>query len=198
MGDAAYDEFIAFAQVSLERESLGGPQDDEIDELRKYGWAPEKVKGITAARLAQEVAFATRLDTYGSWRRGRLRDAVCARELMIELEEMLDEELRLRETTLDELVNKDRSVIRAFVRGMPSFEVSVELKTAYHRDPMKRWSTNDIHDIDAMALAVPYCDVVFTDAAARDALITAGLDARMRTNIPRQPDELADLLDTLP
>lgn len=197
MGDAAYDEFIAFAQVSLERQSLDGPQDDEIDELRRHGWAPEKAKEITAMRLDQEVDFATRLDAHGSWRRGRLRDAVCARELEIELKEMLDEELRLRETTLGELVNEERSVIRALVRGMPSSEVSVELKTAYHRNPSKKWLTNDIHDIDAMALAVPYCDVVFTDAAARRVLITAGLDARMHTKIPRRPDELADYLDTL-
>jgi hypothetical protein len=122
---------------------------------------------------------------------------IYARELMIELNEMLDEQLKSHKTSLGELVKEDRNTIRALVRSMPSAEVSVELKTAYHRNSGKIWSTNDIHDLDAMALAVPYCDVVFTDAAARHALITSGLDARMRTDLPRRPDQLADLLDAL-
>src|SRR5688572_22393889 len=39
------------------------------------------------------------------------------------------------------------------------------LKTAWHRNRDIPWSANDIYDIDAMALAVPYCDVVVTEKA---------------------------------
>ena len=38
-------------------------------------------------------------------------------------------------------------------------------KTAWHRNADKVWTANDIYDIDAMSLAVPYCDVVVPDKA---------------------------------
>ena len=46
---------------------------------------------------------------------------------------------------------------------MPSLDVAVTLKTSLHRDPNHRWTNNDIYDIRALALAIPYCDVVVTD-----------------------------------
>ena len=43
---------------------------------------------------------------------------------------------------------------RAF-DSMPSFDVSVSMKTAYHKDPSHRWNPNGIHDIDALASNLP-------------------------------------------
>jgi hypothetical protein len=81
---------------------------------------------------------------------------------------------------------------------MPSCRVSISLKTRYHRDARHRWTVNDIHDIDALAVAVPYCDAVFTDKAARSAL-AASPDLRpFGTFLPRRPVELADWLTGLP
>jgi len=48
---------------------------------------------------------------------------------------------------------------------MPSFDVSVTLKTSYHQGPTRRWAANDIHDSDAVSSTIPYCDVVLTDRA---------------------------------
>jgi hypothetical protein len=70
--------------------------------------------------------------------------------------------------------------------------------TQYHRNPGKRWTVNDIYDIDALAIAVPYCDVVFTDAEARGTLVRAGFESRMNTALPRTPNELVKILHTLP
>ena len=39
------------------------------------------------------------------------------------------------------------------------------LKTSLHRDPNHKWTNNDNYDIRALALAIPYCDVVVTDRA---------------------------------
>jgi hypothetical protein len=33
--------------------------------------------------------------------------------------------------------------------------VAISLKTRYHLDGPHQWTTNDIHDIDALAVAVP-------------------------------------------
>ena len=77
---------------------------------------------------------------------------------------------------------------------MPSTEVSIELKTAWHRNGDRVWTANDIYDIDAMSLAVPYCDVVVPDKAFYHALNSAGLGERMHTALLRN---LVDLPSTL-
>ena len=77
---------------------------------------------------------------------------------------------------------------------MPSFRVVVEMKTSYRRNPNHVWTVNDLHDIDAMANAFPFCDFVLTDRAARNALVGAKLDREMATSIPRTPGDLADAL----
>jgi hypothetical protein len=48
------------------------------------------------------------------------------------------------------------------------------------------------------ALAVPDCDVVFTNAEARGTLVRAGFESRMNTALPRTPNELVKILHTLP
>lgn len=64
---------------------------------------------------------------------------------------------------------------------MPSFDVAVTLKTPYHRNPDHRWTTNDVHDIDAMGSALPYCDIVVTDKAMASHIQRTGLSERLQT-----------------
>src|ERR1035437_607105 len=85
--------------------------------------------------------------------------------------------------------------VRSFVRAMPSTEVSIELKTAWHRNGDKVWTANDIYDIDAMSLTVPYCDVVVPDKAFYHVLNSAGLGERMHTALLRNLVDLPSTLD---
>lgn len=75
---------------------------------------------------------------------------------------------------------------------MPSSEVAIELKTALHRDASRaaRWLPNDVNDIDQLAMAVPYCDIVVTEKAAVDALVKARLDRRCGTTLLRALNDL--------
>jgi hypothetical protein len=43
----------------------------------------------------------------------------------------------------------------------------------YHRNRRYDWKLNDINDIDALSIAVPYSDAVFTDKAARNGAVTS-------------------------
>ena len=67
----------------------------------------------------------------------------------------------------------------------------MSLKTGWHRNRDKQWSANDIYDIDAMALAVPYCDIVVTEKACHHLLTTAGMDTRMNTILLRDLTQLS-------
>jgi hypothetical protein len=46
---------------------------------------------------------------------------------------------------------------------MPGTDVTAVLKTSRHRDATRTWTSNDMFDIDAPTVAVPYCDIVGTD-----------------------------------
>jgi len=77
---------------------------------------------------------------------------------------------------------------------MPSTEVAIELKTAWHRNGQRDWSVHDIDDIDAMALAVPYCDVVVTEKACRHILKVANLPERLGTAVLHKLTDLPGVL----
>jgi len=77
---------------------------------------------------------------------------------------------------------------------MPSAEVAIELKTAWHRNRDKNWDANDIFDIDALSVAVPYCDVVVTEKACHHVLETSGLGKRMNTALLRNLNDLPNML----
>ncbi|RKE07947.1 hypothetical protein C8E86_2787 [Catellatospora citrea] len=199
MGAEKFDAMMAAMERDANRMLLRGPQDDELDDLRLRGYKPEAHRQVTQNRLDQELELVAILNREPkNWRKGRLRDVVGGRELVIELNDMIVMALMPRGLSVDNLVEGDRAKIRSFARCMPGCEVAIELKTQYHRDPSKRWMVNDIYDIDALAVAVPYCDAVFTDAAARSILVKAGFEGRMKTALPRTPDELVGILAALP
>jgi hypothetical protein len=55
---------------------------------------------------------------------------------------------------------------------------------------MHKWTTNDVSDIDALSIAFAYCNVVFTDKAARSALLDSTELRGFTTFVPRTPMEL--------
>jgi hypothetical protein len=119
---------------------------------------------------------------------------IAARELLIEFQNILPRALTLRARTFEHLGSNPEAAM-AFVRSMPSTEVSVQIKTAWLRHRDRRWTPNDIYDIDALSLAVPYCDIVVTEKACHHLLNAAGLGERLRTAILRRLDELPTAIE---
>jgi hypothetical protein len=196
VGDREFERIMAEATLAFERGMLAGPPDEEIAALRAVGYAPEKTREVTERRAQQERDLSARLDKEDRWRRGRLRDVVSASELTHEWGSQVTRATHARGTTIGQVVREDRERMRAFAEGMPSSRVAISLKTRYHRDGRHQWTTNDIHDIDALAVAVPYCDAVFTDKAARNALAASPELRSFGTFLPRRPGELGTWLDS--
>jgi hypothetical protein len=197
MGAREFDEFFTRANRTTERALLAGPADEDLPALRANGYAPELTHHTTETRAQQEREQAGRLDADPRWRRGRLRDVIGAREFAVEWIDQLTRAVMARETTIGQAVLGDRSSIRAFADGMPSNRVAITLKTRYHRDGQHRWTSNDIHDIDALAVAVPYCDAVFTDKAVHNALTASREILPFDTFLPRRPSDLTDWINAL-
>ena len=184
-GADKFDAIVLAGLLELERSALRGPKDEaELQKLRSLGYNPQGALEGAKSRAVEEHAQRLRLDGGGPWRRERLPDVVIARELWIEFQSMAPTALQQRGVSLEDILTSPKAGI-AFMRSMPSTDVAVTLKTAWHRNRDKPWSANDIYDVDAMALAVPYCDIVVTEKACHHALVSAGMDKRMNTVLLR-------------
>jgi hypothetical protein len=177
----------------FERGVLSGPGDGEEDLLRSLGWNPVAADEVAQRRAEQERDQAERLDEEDRWRRGRLRDVMLGREMVVEMFDAVNDAFVEYNIDKDEVFGS-RENARSFVRSMPSREISTELKRAAHRNRQSSWTSNDIFDIDAMSLAVPYCDVVATERNRSHVLRAAGLDDRMSTVIVHRPADLCSVL----
>jgi hypothetical protein len=101
----------------------------------------------------------------------RGRDVIRTRYVFVELMEMVNETLATRGLEIED-VWADVDSARRVVDAMPSADVAVTLLTEYHGDATFKWRRNHIFDIDALSVAVPYCDLVATDKQAVAALWT--------------------------
>lgn len=183
-GPEAFDHFFSEQERDLNRRTLDGPTPDDEPELRKLGWDPTGAFEVANRRAAQELEQVARFNADPAWRRGRIRDVVAARELLIEINEALSRALSERGGLPLEALGDP-----AVLDSMPSFDVAVTLKTEYHRDPGHRWTAKDIHDIDALGSTLPYCDIVVTDKAAASHVVRTGLADRLQTIVlPRLSD----------
>jgi hypothetical protein len=193
-GDDAMETMSRWAQ----RELLTGPDDHNDPELRRLGYDRDRWRDMLKKRAGQENYLVQQLDADPKWRRGRLRDVISAREMEIELGEVLAKATAAMGTAIGQLLAYNRTNLRDFGDRMPTTRVAVSVKEYYHYTPGRVWKPNDINDIDALAVAVPYCDAVFTDKRARDAVAARrDLDV-FGTHLPSGPEELAEWLDDLP
>lgn len=181
-GPEAFDAKLFDAELDLQRHVLDGPTPDEVPRLRELGWDPSGTIEISGRRAQQEIEQVDRFNADPHWRRGRIRDVVSARELWIEINEMLYRGIDARGVTLDDVLGPPERT-RQHVDAMPSFDVAVTLKTVYQRDPEHRWTANDIHDIDALSSTLPYCDIVVTDKAVAAQANSSGLAERLETRV---------------
>ena len=200
MGAQRFEDFMRDANGSIERHVLEGPSDEEAQVLRAdQGYRPEIAQQSRKSRLDFELDLSIRLAEYPEWRKGRLRDVVSAREIAHEWLDTLNrvngDRARAGRRVLD---FDNESQMRQLFAAMPHTQVAISIKTRYHRDPAHRWTVNDISDIDALSVAYAYCDVVFTDNAARAALADSKDLRAFKTGLPRRPEQVTKWIDQQP
>lgn len=195
LGHEGFDAVLADAELRLNRQIIEGPSspEDEAD-LKRRGYSPYTAYEHAKRRAQQEIEQAQRLAAEPEWRRGRIRDVIAANEVVVELLDKFTRGLVARGRTSKE-VFADAAAAREAFAEMPSYDVSVTMKTAYHRDPHHRWTPNDVMDIDALGSTLPYCDVVVTDKAAATHATRTGLANRLGVTVLSRVE---DLIGSLP
>jgi len=154
-------------------------------------------KAMLENRANREVGQAALIDADPNYPIDKLRDIVSAGELLTELNEMVS--VRIAEAGRElRAVLPTNDVARAFTDGMPSTRVAISMKTHYFKNSHNHWEVNDVHDIDALAVAVAYCDAVYSDKKAMHAVRSSPELGVFNTFLPRKPREMAGWLDQLP
>lgn len=192
-GPDEFDRIIREGQLRLNRNVLDGPTAEEEPRRRASGWNPRAAYAVAEQRARQEIEQVSRFNDDPAWRRGRIRDVVAAREVMIEVNSHLFNGLEERDIELERAFPNPQETVRIW-NSMPSFDVGVTLKTEYHRDASHVWRPNDITDIDALGSTMPYCDIVVTDKAAASVANRAGLAERLGTRVLSRLGDLPPLL----
>ena len=191
-GPEAFDQIVLSAEVGLNRSVLDGPATDEEEtELEAVGYDRVGHMAVQQRRADQENELVALWNKDGQFRRGRIRDAISAREMTIELSDIITRGCMDRGVGTTPIL-QSRDDIRSACDSMPSTDVSVTLKASYHRDPNLLWTPNDIADIAALASSIPYCDIVVTDKRIADHANRTGLADRFGTLIAPRLAEIVD------
>jgi hypothetical protein len=199
MTDADFDKLMATMNYEMERRMLRGPSDEDLEALRTDPtFQPEKAIESHKQRVQWELDTVRVLNEHPKWRRGRLRDVIGAREILHEWLDMFNRMRTDRREAGKPNFDPSDDEMRAFMGSMPHTQVAISVKTRYHKNPLHKWTVNDVVDIDAVSVAYAYCEAVFPDKAMRAALQSSKELRTIGTFMPRRPEELTDWLNGLP
>lgn len=180
---------------------LIGAKDEDLDELRKRGYRPEVTIDAGQDRLAWEQTYVGILAANEKLSNQELRIRIQARELMHDHLDLFMATLAEYGLTISQLgfdsekQPETRRKIAAFADSVPALRIAVDLKQHLFRNASRPWQINDLYDIDAISLAMPYCHAVLVDKMMTDFLNRSRVPQYSGTRVV---DSLTDLLDILP
>ena len=84
--------------------------------------------------------------------------------------------------------------ITQFVHDIPTADVLVAFTKANLKNLNRTWKKNDIHDMDTLAVAIPYCNVVVTEKHAYTQMFNAGMEQKYDTKLFRNVEDLLGVI----
>ncbi|MFF2396333.1 hypothetical protein [Nocardia sp. NPDC058114] len=154
---------------------------------------------LEVARTIRDGAqtFVDTQDTIGGYvASNRLRDRLDEVAISTELEDIWEPliagcrergvDVRDRIATIDSA--------RALLQALPSRWVMSELRRVRLRNPQQLWKKNDLNDLLALSIAVPYCDVVVTERQWAVRVNELGLAQQYGTTVLHDLTDLTGVL----
>ena len=180
-----------------EFEILRGPDLEQEQLLRaKYDYKPELAIEEAKKRAAQEDELANELKNDPT-KFKKIDDIVTARYLYWELSDALTELLASSGMTMEEFMKIGKERVTNFVHDMPTADIITTLTKLNLKNLNRSWVKNDIHDMDALAVAVPYCDVVVTEKHSFTQLINAKLGIKYDTTLLKNLEDIPEVVNKL-
>jgi len=132
-------------------------------------------------------------DRIAEMRSGRRDDAMTATAIADILDLLLAACTRLG-VDPGRLLAGGSEVLGPLVYAIPSRWVEREMRRLRHANRQKQWEGNDLNDVMALSVAVPYCDVVVTEGQWVHFVRAAKLDRRCKTKMISDLRRLPELL----
>ena len=88
----------------------------------------------------------------------------------------------------------DKEWITAFLQQLPTLAVQQQIRRQLFAKHSRPWKINDIRDLDALSVAVPYCDIVATDKEAAAALNASAQITAIGSAVVSRPEALLEQL----
>lgn len=201
--ETADGEWLRRINQYAEAALLAGPTDEDVAFLAEDGYVdPRSHETAPGNRLAWEQLLEERLAEERRPAPAELRVWLLARELSHEYLDLLNAlfaEYRLSLSAISPVADgvDSRKRIVAFVERVPTLRISADMKLEVFRDSNRRWSWNMLRDIDALSLAIPYCDVVVTDRDAAALAHRTQAPNRHSTIVTSRLGELVEMLADL-
>ena len=196
------ERLLRLANQLAEFRLLAGPQDNEIEDLRRHGYQPEKVEQETQSRIAWEELLRDRLAATPISRH-ELRVWALDREMAHEHLELLNELLCEYRIDLHRAIGytdakprSGRAAMVAFTDLIPSLRIAADLKVELFQSA-EPWTVNTVHNIDALSMAVPYCHVVVPDSEDGRPPGRSKAGQRSGTQVLSKLNQLPDALGVL-
>jgi hypothetical protein len=122
--------------------------------------------------------------------RGRLDDVMLATAIADIIDPLLAAAHELG-VTFDDILDVGMGPL---VERMPSRWVEMMLRRQRQANPQKLWHGNDLNDVTALAIAVPYCDFVVTEKSWSAMLNAAKVPDRFGTHVTSTLDDVVQRL----
>jgi hypothetical protein len=182
-------ELQSRVESEFERAILAGASPDGFTDERRI--VLHNVKHLTDERFVDgQRSVAEALKKLG---RGRLTDVMVATAVA----DIIDPLLRIS-SELGIAFNEVLDRMTHLVEAMPSRWVEMKLRHLRQANPQKDWSGNDLNDVTALAIAVPYCDIVVTEKSWTSMLTDAKVPARFGHFVTASLDDLGRYLQAAP
>lgn len=201
--DSVDPQWVRQINQHAEAELLAGPADEDMALLAELNYIdPRAHESAAGNRLAWEQWLEQRLTERSKPSAAELRVWLLARELSHEYLDLLNSlftEYRLSLWDISPTADgvKSRKRIVSFVERVPTLRIAAEMKLEIFRDSNRAWSWNTLRDIDALSIAIPYCDVVVADKDAAALARRTNAPARHGSIVVSRLDELLDRIPEL-
>jgi hypothetical protein len=159
-------------------EAAGIPDFDPFSHLEvgeRYAESKEKLRAI---RVAER------------WNSGERSMRVARAQAITDHQEPIEEALTRAGLTIDVLIDSEQEGMGAFVEAVPTILTSSELERHRHVASQKPWERQDLNDIGALSVAIPYCDIVVTERFWTDAAERSELPEKFGTVVTSDLAEL--------
>jgi hypothetical protein len=158
---------------------------------------PEATRILGPAFKDLDARFVDEQNRVGGWAeklgRSKLENLMAA-TAMIDIMAPLIVAAQELQVPLESLVEAKN--VFPLLEHMPSRWVEMKLRHLRQSNPQKRWHVHDLNDVTALAIAIPYCDVVVTEKSWSAMLNDAKVPTRYDTIVTRSLEDVVAMLET--